>query len=184
MLSLHQTALYYCGRPLLYWGWIACISRKASCTEPRGTEPWQFRTEYMHRATPNIYIYIYIYWWEKRFLICTVRLWNQDATYVRFVPVSQITAKIRRLCHALSSQHPTRALATSPRPVACLRCLIGTPQMRMTRGCRRGCFCLNPVADCQRQYICRGSARAISGRWSCGVFRWLPLGLLIFKSLI
>ncbi len=140
--------------------------------------------EYMHRATPNIYIYIYIYWWEKRFLICTVRLWNQDATYVRFVPVSQITAKIHRLCHALSSQHPTRALATSPRPVACLRCLIGTPQMRMTRGCRRGCFCLNPVADCQRQYFCRGSARAISGRWTCGVFRWLPLGLLVFKSLI
>ncbi len=29
-------ALQYCGRPLLDWGgWIACICRKASCTEPR-----------------------------------------------------------------------------------------------------------------------------------------------------
>ncbi len=31
----YQTALHYCGRPLLDWGWIACISCKASCTEPR-----------------------------------------------------------------------------------------------------------------------------------------------------
>ncbi len=32
----YQTALQYCGRPLLDWGGIACIRRKASCTEPRG----------------------------------------------------------------------------------------------------------------------------------------------------
>ncbi len=31
----YQTALHYCGRPLLDRGWIACIRRKASCTEPR-----------------------------------------------------------------------------------------------------------------------------------------------------
>ncbi len=31
----YQTALHCCGRPLLDWGWIACIRRKASCTEPR-----------------------------------------------------------------------------------------------------------------------------------------------------
>ncbi len=31
----YQTVLYYCRRPLLDWGWIACIRRKASCTEPR-----------------------------------------------------------------------------------------------------------------------------------------------------
>ncbi len=32
----YQTALHCCGRPLLDWGWIACIHCKASCTEPRG----------------------------------------------------------------------------------------------------------------------------------------------------
>lgn len=47
-------------------------------------------------------------------------------------------SQIQCLCHTLNSQHPTRALAASPRPVACLRCLNGTPQMRMTRGRRRG----------------------------------------------
>ncbi len=31
----YQTALHCCGRPLLDWGWIACIRRKASCTELR-----------------------------------------------------------------------------------------------------------------------------------------------------
>ncbi len=31
----YQTVLHYCGRPLLDWGWISCIRRKASCTEPR-----------------------------------------------------------------------------------------------------------------------------------------------------
>ncbi len=31
----YQTALHCCGRPLLDWGWIACIRRNASCTEPR-----------------------------------------------------------------------------------------------------------------------------------------------------
>lgn len=82
-------------------------------------------------------------------------------------------SQIRCLCHALNSQHPTRALAASPRPVACLRCLNGTPQMRMTRGRLRGCFCLNPLADCQRQYFHRGTTQVISGRQSCGVFQWL-----------
>ncbi len=32
----YQTALHCCGRPLLDWGWIACIRCKVSCTEPRG----------------------------------------------------------------------------------------------------------------------------------------------------
>ncbi len=32
----YQTALHYCERTLLNWGRIACIRRKASCTEPRG----------------------------------------------------------------------------------------------------------------------------------------------------
>ncbi len=32
----YQTVLHYCGRPLLDWEWVACIRRKASCTEPRG----------------------------------------------------------------------------------------------------------------------------------------------------
>ncbi len=31
----YQTALHYCRRQLLAWGWIACIRCKASCTEPR-----------------------------------------------------------------------------------------------------------------------------------------------------
>ncbi len=31
----YQTALHCCGRPLLDWGWIACIRCKASCTKPR-----------------------------------------------------------------------------------------------------------------------------------------------------
>ncbi len=31
----YQTALHYCRRPLLDWGWIACFRCKASCTEPR-----------------------------------------------------------------------------------------------------------------------------------------------------
>ncbi len=49
----YQTALHRCGRPLLDWGWTACIRRKASCTEPMSV-PWRF-DEYMYRATPNIY---------------------------------------------------------------------------------------------------------------------------------
>ncbi len=32
----YQTASHCCGRPLLDWGWIACIHCKASCTKPRG----------------------------------------------------------------------------------------------------------------------------------------------------
>ncbi len=31
----YQTALHYCRRPPSGLGWIACIRRKASCTEPR-----------------------------------------------------------------------------------------------------------------------------------------------------
>ncbi len=50
-----QHSLFFCWRlsnsvallrsPLLDWGWIVCIRRKTSCTEPRGP----------YRATPNIY---------------------------------------------------------------------------------------------------------------------------------
>ncbi len=32
----YQTVLHYGVCPLLDWGWLACICRKASCTEPRG----------------------------------------------------------------------------------------------------------------------------------------------------
>lgn len=93
-------------------------------------------------------------------------------------------SQIQCLCHTLNSQHPTRALAASPRPVACLRCLNGTPQMRMTRGRRRGCFCLNPLADCQRQYFHRGTAQAISGRQSCGVFQAALMAARLKRSSI
>ncbi len=44
-------------RPLLDWGWIACISRKASCTEPRC--PYvTVRYEYMYRATPTVHMFL------------------------------------------------------------------------------------------------------------------------------
>ncbi len=48
----YQTVLHYCGRPILDWGWIACIRRKASCTALNAIQ------EFVHI---HIYIYIYIY---------------------------------------------------------------------------------------------------------------------------
>ncbi len=66
----YQTALHYCSRPLLDWGWIACIRHKASCIEPRVYRvcvpcvhirvyricvPWRFRTN-MCTVPPLIYI--------------------------------------------------------------------------------------------------------------------------------
>ncbi len=58
LLVVYQTALHCCGRPLLDWGWIACIRRKASCTEPRCL----YRDGSIRIHVPchpyNIYIYI------------------------------------------------------------------------------------------------------------------------------
>ncbi len=53
--SGYQTALHYCGRPLLDWWLIACIRCKAM---NRVVRTVTVRYEYMYRATPNIYVYI------------------------------------------------------------------------------------------------------------------------------
>ncbi len=53
-----QTALHYCRRPLLDWGWIACIRRKASCTEPRG--PYRDCSVRIHVPCHPLYLYICI----------------------------------------------------------------------------------------------------------------------------
>ncbi len=51
----NQTALYYCRRPLLDWGWIACIRHKAWCTEPRG--PYRDISVRIHVPCHAIYTY-------------------------------------------------------------------------------------------------------------------------------
>ncbi len=54
----YQTVLHYCGRPLLDWGWIACIRCQASCTEPKGIQCTMPPLIYV--LCMCIYIYIYI----------------------------------------------------------------------------------------------------------------------------
>ncbi len=88
----YQTALFYCGRPLLYWGWIACISRKASCTEPRGTEPWRFRTN-TSTVPPLIYIYIYIY----------IHLLMGEKIFDLYCKVMESGCHIRQICSSQSN---------------------------------------------------------------------------------
>lgn len=78
-----------------------------------------------------------IYRWEEIFFLCTGTTVMESGCH-RQQHSQWNHSQIQCLCHTLNSQHPTRALAASPRPVACLRCLNGTPQMRMTRGRRRG----------------------------------------------
>ncbi len=63
-----QTALHCCGRPLLDWGWIACIRHKASCTNRdvrtvtnTCTVPplfLDYKTRYSH-AIKNVKVFIY-----------------------------------------------------------------------------------------------------------------------------
>ncbi len=55
----YQTALNCCERPLLDWGWIACIRCKASCTEPRGLySDGSVRMHVLCHPKKKTYIYI------------------------------------------------------------------------------------------------------------------------------
>ncbi len=56
----YQTALHYCGRPLLDRGELPVFVVRPHAPN-REICTVTVRHEYMYRASPNIYIYIYIY---------------------------------------------------------------------------------------------------------------------------
>ncbi len=81
--GVYQTALHCCGRPLLDWGWIACIRRKASCTEPRCL--YRDGSIRIHvQQQQQLYIYIYIYTFiNSIFFHFHVACWSTKITQIK-----------------------------------------------------------------------------------------------------